>query len=241
MPTNTSSDSGVPASLALLLIQFAGGALTLFAIWDVRGTNYIDAGAYQVAFYGAIFNVVLSLVLLICELRKHRMHQRASLSAAESIARTPGQMVVRGSGGYSARNRNYELSLVRTFIIYDSIMLGVLVLLTGGAQQSLFAPQFAALLPVAILVPDKKEWKWAYAFVFLFMFMVGFRAPFPLADKSKWAADRQLQQDVWFMLYFFLYTLFPVVYSILSSREQHGSETPSGGQALIHGAAPAGQ
>ncbi len=96
------------------------------------------------------------------------------------------------------------------------VLLGSLVYFTGGAAASVFAPQFAAVLPMAVLIRDSARVKWAYAVVFLLVFLVSLQ---PMPQFSGYRPDGFAQKQLWFLVFFFLFTLFPVIYSIMVDKE----------------------
>jgi hypothetical protein len=194
MSTSISMSGRVPSPVSLLLIQAGGGVLALLPIVSLRRFATLTNSLYWMLVAGASFNVVLSLILLTGQACKIAFYQR-----------TIGRLGERG--------------LCRLLIIYDTILLGTLVFSTGGAENSAFSPQFAAILPVAMLIPDFPHVKWAYAGLFLIMFLVGLT---PLSDFTGYLPGRP-EKQIWFLVFFFIFTLFPVAYSIQAERDSGGS------------------
>ena len=84
--------------------------------------------------------------------------------------------------------------------------------------MSAFRPQFAAILPVAMLVPDSPLVKWTYAGFFLIMFLMGLDPP----DSFNGYLPDRPEKQVWYLVFFFVFTAFFVVYSIQAAREAAG-------------------
>jgi hypothetical protein len=179
----------VPSPLTLLMIQAGGGVLAFIPIVTLKQFAALSDTLYLILAVSAFVNVVLSTLLLV------------------GIA-VQSPSVIGGIG------RIGELGLCRILIFYDMVMLGSLVYLTGGPDESIFAPQAAAVLPMAMLIKDSAFVKWGYAAVFLLMFLVG------LHHMPAFQGYQQgtVNKSVWFIVFFFLFTLFPVVYSIQTER-----------------------
>src|SRR2546423_21931 len=113
--------SGVPNPRSLLAIQAGGGFLALIPILYLESFAELDPSLSRTIKTFGILNLAASVALLIAYLRNHSIFGRMG-----------------------------ELVLCRVAIFYDIFMLGFLVFSTGGADKSVFAPQFAAILPVAV-------------------------------------------------------------------------------------------
>lgn len=187
----TEQSNEIPSPLSLLLIQLGGGILTVLPILTLHRFASLSEDVHMTLVLGAALNILVSLALLIGYLRQLRY-----------FARTIGT--------------TGEVGLFRSIIIYDMIMLGLLVVLTGGSELSAFGPQFAAILPIAMLVPDSSLWKWTYAGLFFLMFLVGLTVP---QDWFQYI-DNRPEKQLWFLVFFFVFTLFPVLYSINTSRPE---------------------
>jgi hypothetical protein len=185
MPAN----NDVPNPTILLAIQVAGGFLSLLPIWKLNQFAELSDPLYRLLLFSAVANAIISAAILICFLTRFRF----LLFVIERIG---------------------ELGICRGLIFYDMIMLGLLVYLTGGSEKSAFAPQFAAVLPVAMLISDQAAVKWAYAGVFLFMFLLGLQ---PNSEFVAYLENSDVRKN-WFLIFFFIFTLFPVIYSIQSER-----------------------
>lgn len=179
----------VPSPISLLLIQAGGGLLALLPIATLRQFARLTDWLYWMLVASASANVVIALILLF-----------GFMGGFRYFSVTVGRVG--------------QLGLCRALIFYDTVLLGMLVFCTGGAQTSAFGPQFAAVLPMAMLIKDEPSIKWAYAGAFLLMFLVGFQS-FPAFHGY---LEPSGSKDIWFLVFFFIFTLFPVIYSIQSER-----------------------
>jgi hypothetical protein len=198
LTTGTSAKNDVPNPTALLAIQLGGGGLALLPILSLNSFAKLSNSLHQLLIYSAVANVVLSAALLICFLGKFNFLLRAI-------------------------DRIGELGICRGLIVYDMLMLGGLVYFTGGSDKSSFAPLFAAVLPVAMLIRDVPAAKWSYAGVFLFMFLIGL-SPSSLFEGY---LDHSEARERWFLIFFFILNLFPVIYSIQSEPTSLAAPTPA--------------
>lgn len=189
-PAN-SNRRAIPSPVSLLLIQSGGGILSLMAIATLPRFAHVSSDIYLTLLAGSGVNVLLSVALLVGQVRELGYYTE-----------TVGQMG--------------EIGLLRSMVIYDTIMLGSLVMLTGGAEASAFGPQFAAILPVAMLVPDLPVWKWTYAGLFFLMFLAGLMFP---PGSFAYIPDRP-EKQIWLLVFFFMFTLFPASYSIQGEKHQ---------------------
>jgi hypothetical protein len=187
--TAITPQSGVPSPITLLAIQAAGGLLALLPIISLNKFATLPKSLYNILTAAAIANLVISTMLLI-----------GFIAGWQYILIVISQI---GESGFT-----------RALLFYDMIMLGGLVCLTGGSDKSAFAPQFAAILPMAMLIPDVAAIKWAYAAVFLFMFLLGLQNIGPFQD---YLPDNRIRER-WIIVFFFIFTLFPVIYSIQTER-----------------------
>jgi len=195
MASIASSNSYIPSPLSLLSIQAGGGLLSLLPIVSLQQFADLSPWLHQMLTVFTIANVVFSAALLLCFVRRYGFLVRI-------IARVG------------------EMGLCRAILFYDTIMLGALVYCTGGAEESAFAPQFAAVLPMAMLIKDSPAIKWTYASVFLLMFLIGLQ---PIAAFHHYLPSPLKER--WFLVFFFIFTLFPVVYSIQAERVTGGDKS----------------
>jgi hypothetical protein len=186
MPEN----NDVPKPAVLLAIQVGGGLLALLPIMSLNQFAKPPATLYWLLTGGALTNVVVSGIILI-------------------------GFVVESQHLRKVIDRIGEIGICRTLIVYDILMLGGLVCLTGGSEKSAFAPQFAAVLPMAVLIKDTPGYKWGYAVGFLFMYLLGLQ----IGDAFLTSTDNQIKER-WTLVFFFIFTLFPVIYSIQSERTE---------------------
>jgi hypothetical protein len=186
---NIPSPGEVPNPAVLLAIQLGGGALALLPILTLQQFANVSDKLYQLLVCAAVANVVISGALWLAFYTKSRYLR----------------FVIDKIG---------EIGICRTLICYDMLMLGGLVCLTGGSDRSAFVPQFAAVLPMAVLIRDTPAMKWVYAVVFLFMFLLGLGTDpnFQFLEKGEAVKER------WSIVFFFVFTLFPVIYSIQTER-----------------------
>jgi hypothetical protein len=184
MPEN----NDVPKPTVLLAIQVGGGLLALLPIMSLNQFAKPSPTLYWLLMGGALANVVVSGIILI-------------------------GFVVESQRLRKIIDRFGEIAICRTLIAYDILMLGGLVCLTGGSEKSAFAPQFAAVLPMAVLIKDTSGYKWGYAVGFLFMYLLGLQ----IGDAFLTSTDNEIKQR-WTLVFFFIFTLFPVIYSIQSER-----------------------
>jgi hypothetical protein len=185
----TPRKSTVPGPITLLGIQTAGAVLALLPIVSLNRFAKLTIELHHTLIVAAVANTVLSAFMLFGFLF--------------------GLRVLIGVIG-----RIGELGFCRVFIIYDMLMLGLLVYLTGGSDQSVFAPQAAAVLPMAVLIKDSPALKWTYAAIFLLMFLLGLQ---DMPDFQGYLPDSQYKER-WFLVFFFIFTLFPIIYSIETDR-----------------------
>src|SRR6266478_2653793 len=187
--SSKSANNQVPNPTILLAIQVAGGILSLLPILSLRQFAKLTDSLYQLLAVSAVANVLISAAILIGFVAKIRYLRLA----IEQIG---------------------EQGICRVLIFYDILMLGGLVYFTGGSEKSAFAPQFAAVLPMAMLIRDTPTVKWSYAAVFLLMFLLGLQ---PNDGFSDYLSNSEVRGR-WFLIFFFIFTLFPVIYSIQSER-----------------------
>jgi hypothetical protein len=113
----------VPGPIGLLSIQAGGGLLALIPIVNLNGFAKLDSWLYAGLVIGACLNIAASVFMLWA------YQQQRSFIA-----------------------RLKPLMLCRLVIFGDTIMLGLLVWGTGGSEKSIFTPQFAAVVPMAMLI-----------------------------------------------------------------------------------------
>ena len=135
--SSKSANNQVPNPTILLAIQVAGGILSLLPILSLRQFAKLTDSLYQLLAVSAVANVLISAAILIGFVAKIRYLRLA----IEQIG---------------------EQGICRVLIFYDILMLGGLVYFTGGSEKSAFAPQFAAVLPMAMLIRDTPTVKWSY-------------------------------------------------------------------------------
>lgn len=183
--------SSVPSPMSLLLIQAGGGFLALIPIISIRSFSNLAEWLYWTIVFLSFSNFLASSGLVFAHWRE--------LKPFTTFLERVGQ-----------------LGFCRIVIFYDIAMLGMLVFATGGSDQSVFTAQFAAILPIAVLIKDIAFVKWAYAAFFLLMFLVGLD---PLDAFEGYLLDAAATKERWRLVFFFLFTLFPVAYSIMAQRE----------------------
>jgi hypothetical protein len=189
-PRKISSLDDVPNPTVLLAIQLGGGALAMLPILTLKQFTNVSDRLYLLLICAAATNVVISGALWLAFFIKSRYLQ----------------FII---------NKIGEIGICRTLIFYDMLMLGSLVYLTGGSDQSAFVPQFAAILPMAVLIRDIPAVKWGYAVVFLLMFLLGLQTDptFQFLEKG------EIVKEKWSIVFFFVFTLFPVIYSIQTEQK----------------------
>jgi hypothetical protein len=184
--------SDVPGPIGLLSIQAGGGFLALIPIVTLNSFANLDLWLYAGLVIGACLNIAGSVFLLWAY-----QQQRSFIV------------------------RLKPLTLCRLVIFGDTIMLGLLVWGTGGSEKSIFTAQFAAVVPMAVLIRDTPVIKWSYAAAFLLMFLLGLVQP--LTAFHQYTPEELFKNPdklIWFLVFFFLFTLFPVVYSIMAEKAQ---------------------
>jgi hypothetical protein len=185
----TAVQTGVPSPTTLLAIQTGGGVLALLPILSLDKFAKLSLSLHRFLMAAAIANALISAFILIAfAINFHHV-----INVITQVG---------------------EIGLCRLAIFYDIVMLGGLVCLTGGSDKSAFAPQFAAILPMAMLIPDLAAIKWAYAASFLLMFLLGLQKIGPFED---YLPDNPIRER-WLLVFFFIFTVFPVVYSIQTER-----------------------
>jgi hypothetical protein len=189
MSAITPSQGDVPSPTTLLAIQTGGGLLTLLPIISLNQFAMLAESLYRVLVAAAVANVVISATILVGFV--------GNLRRVRAVIDRIGQ-----------------IGVCRMLIFYDIIMLGGLVYLTGGSEDSAFVPQFAAVLPMAMLIRDSSAMKWTYASIFLFMFLLGLQTNELFHGYIK---DSEIKER-WFLVFFFIFTIFPVIYSIQTER-----------------------
>ena len=183
--------SGVPNPITLLAIQGGGGLLTLLPISRLKTFAKLDRWLTVTLTIFTVINIVASVGLLLAF--QWKQHNVVEIG---------------------------QLELCRIVVFYDTVLLGLLVYSTGGAEKSIFAPQFAAVLPMAMLIPDSAAGiKWAYAAIFLLMFLLGLFPTSAFQGYTPEELSNNSQKLIWFLVFFFLFTIFPVVYSIMSESD----------------------
>jgi hypothetical protein len=182
--------TGIPAPEVLLAIQAGGGALSLIPIATLTRFATLNYYLFIFILLAAIANFLLSTYILLAVITKIPRVMKFISSVSE-----------RG--------------LCRIVIIYDMLMLGSLVCFTGGSEGSAFTPQAAAVLPMAMLIKDAPSFKWTYAVVFVLMYLIGLQSFSPFVGYTDEAAKRQ-----WLIIFFFIFTLFPVIYSIFADADK---------------------
>lgn len=194
-------DTGVPDPLVLLSIQFGGGVFAFIAILTLPSISKSELPGLMWTLEGfGLLNVVVSGWLLAAGKQKWTRYDKI-IAAIEPIG------------------------LVRATLLLDALLLGTLVTMTGGAQESMFAPQFAALLPIAMLIPDTPQWKLVHAGVFMLMFVFGLFL-FPQFRFEYIPRDpKPFLHTLWFVSFFFVFTCFPTAYSIFTEKSQASART----------------
>jgi hypothetical protein len=183
--------SGVPNPITLLAIQAGGGLLTLLPISRLKTFAKLDRWLTVTLTIFTVINIVASVGLLLAF--QWKQHHVVEIG---------------------------QLELCRIVVFYDTVLLGLLVYSTGGAEKSIFAPQFAAVLPMAMLIPDSAGIKWAYAAIFLLMFLLGLFPTSAFQGYTPEELSKNSQKLIWFLVFFFLFTIFPVVYSIMGESDR---------------------
>lgn len=140
----------------------------------------------------------------------------------------------------------HATGLFRGVMVYDTMLLGCLVFLTGGAEESVFAPQFAALLPIATLVRDDTTWKLGFAAFFLLMFVLGLmptrltsddedgvtgpalvppKPPATLRFKYRDGSSARSEKRLWFIIFFIIFIFFPTAYDYAARNTETSART----------------
>ncbi|MDB4913527.1 MAG: hypothetical protein JWM95_1171 [Gemmatimonadetes bacterium] len=204
--TGQSAIKAPDPEMVLLLIQFVGGAFSLLAIVTLMPPlATFDPYVFPILLGGAALNVVGSLALLYGYASKRPFYARITDRFKPISPKT---------------NLPDTIGLIRAALWYDMLLLGILVTFTGGPEESLFALQFAALLPIAMLVPDTPFMKAVHAVVFIIMFFFGLVLFEHVHFAYQSDAHKPPSHQLWFVTFFLIFTCGPTFYSISAEHMQ---------------------
>jgi hypothetical protein len=211
------------SAYALLGMQVVGGVIALMPILSLRHMACLDSWLYWFIAFVGFLNCTISLLLLVDSLVPEndtvagvapgtRTPELGATSGADTAKKPKNRL--RRWRPYRKMEKGLGLTIMcRIAIMVDTLLLGLLVFATGGTYDSLFALQFAAILPIAMLIRDNKKWMAFEAAFFFIMFLLGTLHKYMTAFHGyKWFST--CERERWYFVFFVVFIFFPAIYGI---------------------------